>query len=286
MTAVTVFTTFTDNVAWVDETIASVLAQTFSDFELLILNDGDPAESRRIARDFPDPRIRIVDLPPTPLAAKRQQGLELAHGRYVAVLDSDDFSEPERLARQVAWLDEHPDCVIAGSAIRFIDAHSQTLGYRSYPADDAALRARLLEVNCFAHSAVTFRREAALAAGGYRPEFLWIEDYDLWLRMASHGTLHNFAEPLTAYRIHGRSMKSRFPKTSLWATVRLKVKAVRHYGYRLGLRSAMNIGLHAALLLLPSRAVLWLFERAVMKKEERNRLPSPREAGRGWPRAG
>jgi glycosyltransferase involved in cell wall biosynthesis len=266
MTAVTVFTTFTDNVAWVDEMIASVQAQTFTDFELLILNDGDPAESRRIARAFPDERIRIVDLPPTPLAAKRQQGLELANGRYLAVLDSDDLSEPERLTLQVAWLDEHPDCVVTGSAIRFIDERSQTLGYRRYPTGDADLRARLLEINCFAHSAVTFRRDAALAAGGYRPEFLWIEDYDLWLRLAKYGTLHNDAEPLTAYRIHGRSMKSRFPKTSLWATVRLKIKAVRRYGYRLDLRSALNIAMHAALLLLPSRVLLWLFEKTAITR--------------------
>jgi glycosyltransferase involved in cell wall biosynthesis len=265
--AVTVFTTFTDNVAWVDETISSVLAQTFTDFELLILNDGDPAESERIARAFPDPRIRIVGLPPTPLAVKRQEGLELARGRYVAVLDSDDASEPERLARQVAYLDAHPHCVVVGSAIRFIDAQSQTLGYRRYPPDDATLRAQLPRVNCFAHSAVLMRRDAALAAGGYAPDATWVEDYDLWLRIARRGALHNFAEPLTRYRIHDRSNKSRSPRAGLWATVRLKIKAARTYGYPLRPRFAANIAMHALLLLLPKPLLLRIFEKVAIEKE-------------------
>jgi GT2 family glycosyltransferase len=258
---VTVFTTFTDNIAWIDETIASVLAQTFHDCELLIVNDGDPAESERIARVFPDPRIRIVDMAPTPLAEKRQQGLALARGRYVAVLDSDDVSEPERIERQVAYLEAHPECVAVGSAIRFIDEQSHPLGYRRYPEEDAALRSLLVEANCLAHSSVTMRRDAAIAAGGYTPEFI-IEDYDLWLRIARHGTLHNLPEALTRYRIHPASIKSRKAKASLWDTVRLQIKAVREYGYPLRLRSAASILLHALLMLLPARVLLWMFRRA------------------------
>lgn len=262
---VTVFTTFTDNIAWIDETIASVLAQTFQDFELLLLSDGSPDESERLARLFPDQRIRLVTHRRTPLAEKRQQGLVLARGRYVAVLDSDDVSEPERLATQIAYLEAHPECVAVGSAILFIDENSQPLGYRRYPEEDAALRALLPEANCLAHSSVTMRKDAALAAGGYTTEFI-IEDYDLWLRIARHGRLHNLPEPLTRYRIHSASIKSRKAKASLWDTVRLQVKAVRAYGYPLRLRTAASIALHALLMLLPTSVLLWTFERTRIKR--------------------
>src|SRR5438477_1472063 len=107
--AVTLFTTFDVNMGFLDQTIRSVLGQTFTDFEYLIINDGDPAESERIARDYPDPRIRIVTIPHEILATKRQQGLELAQARYFAVIDSADVCEPERLAKQVAFLEAQSD---------------------------------------------------------------------------------------------------------------------------------------------------------------------------------
>lgn len=259
--AVTLFTTFDVNMGFLDETVRSVLAQTFTDFEYLIINDGDPAESERLAREYPDPRIRIVTIPHEILAAKRQRGLELAQGRYFAVIDSDDVCEPARLEKQVAFLESHPDHVVVGSALRVIDEQSRTIGFRHYVEDDAAIRAQLVEVNCIANSATMSRTQALRDAGGYTTEFPCNEDYDLWLRVARLGKMHNLAEPLIAYRIHGRSLKSRKPKTGVYHAVRLKWTAVRRYGYRLTFRLALNIAAHVALLALPSRAIVSLFKR-------------------------
>src|SRR5947207_15999541 len=112
--AATLITTSAVNMGFHEQALRSAVRKTFAYFEYLIINDGDPAESERIARDYPDPRIRIVTIPHEILAAKRQQGLELAQGRYFAVIDSDDVCEPERLAKQVAFLDAHPDHAVVG----------------------------------------------------------------------------------------------------------------------------------------------------------------------------
>jgi len=257
----TVFTTFYDATAYVDQTIASVLGQTFADFEYLIINDGDPAESERIRRKFSDDRIRIVDQPHDSLARKRDRGLREARGEYVGMIDADDVCEPARFEEQVRFLDAHPDHAVVGSALRLIDEHSRTIGTRPYPREHEEIARTLLRWNCIAQPAVTARRDALLLAGGYRDISRWTEDYDLWLRVARIARLHNLGEALVAYRIHSQSNKSSILKSVLRDTIATKLRALREYGYRWTPAVALNIAAHGALMLLPPRLVLALFMR-------------------------
>jgi cellulose synthase/poly-beta-1,6-N-acetylglucosamine synthase-like glycosyltransferase len=261
----TVFTPFYKNIRYFDETIVSVLSQSFRDFEYLMINDGDPADAERIIQKYNDPRIRIIN-PPTPLglSGSRDAGLREARGELIAFIDSDDFCEPGRLEKQIAFLKSHPDHILIGSALRFINDRSETIGSRIYPECDEEIKKRLVVVNCIAQPSVMARRAKLIEAGGYTNEFPAAEDYDLWLRLARFGMFHNLQEPLVAYRIHLESGKWMLLKPAVRDTTRAKIRALTRYGFKPSPRALFSIATHALLLLLPARVIWWLFRRAMV----------------------
>lgn len=201
---VTVFIPVYNGAQFLAETIDSVLAQTYSDFELLVVDDCSTDRSVEIVRAYADPRIRLEcnernrGRPYT-----RNRGLELARGEYLAVLDADDVCEPERLAQSVAFLDANPDVAAVGSAATYMDEGGRPLFIERVPTDSEAIRARIFATNCFVHSSVTYRRALVLAIGGYDERLPVAQDYDLFLRLSVEHQLANLAEPLVRYRIHG-----------------------------------------------------------------------------------
>ena len=261
----TVFTPFYTNIEFFDQTIASVLSQSFTEFEYLMINDGDPANARRIEETFRDPRIRIINTAsPLGLSGSRNAGLHEARGALIALIDSDDFCEPDRLRKQIDFLDAHPDHVLVGSGLRYVNEKSETIGSRAYPETDKEIKERLVAVNCIAQPSVMARRRALIDAGGYNEEFPCAEDYALWLRLARFGKFHNLQEPLVAYRIHLQSGKHLLLRPALRDTVRVKVHALRHYGFDATPRALASIAMHCILLALPARLVYWLFRRLVV----------------------
>ncbi len=264
----TVFTPFYKNIEYFDETIVSVLSQSFRDFEYLMINDGDPAVAAAIQARYNDPRIRIINTPtPLGLGGSRNAGLHEARGELIAFIDSDDVCEPGRFEKQEAFLRSHLDHVLVGSALRFINEESGTIGRRRYPENDEEIKKRMVVMNCIAQPSVMARRTALIEAGGYRPEFPAAEDYDLWLRTARLGKFHNLPEELVAYRIHEAARKNLLLKPTLRDTMHLKIRAVRRYGFRATPRALASIAMHALLLLLPSRVIFWLFRRLIVNRQ-------------------
>ena len=262
----TVFTPFYKNIEYFDETIASVLSQSFRDFEYLMINDGDPADARRIETTYGDARIRIINTrSPLGLSGSRNAGLNEARGELIALIDSDDFCEPGRLEKQIAFLDAHPDHILVGSGLRYVNEESETIGSRAYPETDDEIKSRLVAVNCIAQPSVMARRQALIDAGGYNDEFPCAEDYALWMRLARFGKFHNLQEPLVAYRIHLRSGKHVLLRAALRDTVGVKIQALRRHGFKPTPRALASIAMHLVLLALPARVVYWLFRRLVVK---------------------
>ena len=258
---VTVFTPFYTNIQYLDETIVSVLSQSFRDFEYLIINEGDPENSRHIEKKFPDPRIRIITTPRLGVTALRNLGLKESRGEFIAFLDSDDFCEPGRLEKQYAFLSAHPDHVLVGTNLRYINERSETIGHRAYPETDEEIKKRIVVFNCIAQPAVMARRTAMIEAGGYTEDFRWAEDYALWLRLARFGKFHNLQEPLLAYRIHEGARKLEVLKGAVRDSLVLKIRAIREYGSRATPAAIASIVAHAFLRLLPARFTFWLFKR-------------------------
>jgi glycosyltransferase involved in cell wall biosynthesis len=191
---------------YVGAAVESVLAQTFSDFELLAVDDCGPRASIQILESFGDPRIRIVrNERNLGQVGSLNEGLAAARGEYVARLDQDDLCLPDRLERQVAVLDAEPETALVGAWLHRIDAGGRRVSTLRGRIGDRADLVFLLLTNRFpvAHPTATFRRSIALELGGYDQGYRFSEDQDLWRRMvlSGHGA-RVVEEPLVLYRVH------------------------------------------------------------------------------------
>ncbi len=184
--------------------LESLILQSEARIEIIAIDDGSGDATPRILSGMAarDQRITVVRQPRDGLVAALNRGLALARAGLVARMDGDDIAHPERLARQAAFLEAHPDVAVVGSAIRVVDRHGQWLRDQAYPTAPAAVARALEQANCLAHPSVMLRREAVLAAGGYRRAFAMAEDFDLWLRLSERHALANLSTPLLDYRDH------------------------------------------------------------------------------------
>lgn len=192
---------------YVEEAIASVLAQGFADFELVVVDDASTDATPAALERFrcSDPRVRVFRMPANSgpvLAANR--GLEEVRAPLLARLDADDVWRVDRLARQVEAFERQPDLVLLGSAFDYIDAAGRPIGEGNPPLDDRVLQSTLMEGgNPFCHSSMLMRTDALKALGGYRQVVnRYGLDYDLCLRMAELGRIGNLPQRLVGYRIH------------------------------------------------------------------------------------
>lgn len=182
--------------------IESILSQTFTSFEFIIIDDGSKDRSAEVMKEFQDERIRIVQQPNQGLAATLNRGIALARGQYIARQDQDDLSYPERLARQVAHMEARPDCVLLGTWAQILEVDRPVDRFHRHPVDEAELRYLMLFNNPFVHSSVMLRKEAVQQVGGYTtdPERQPPEDFELWSRLSRVGQVANIGEVLLAYR--------------------------------------------------------------------------------------
>ena len=183
--------------------VGSVLAQTFTDFELLIVDDCSTDSTPAILAEYAarDPRVRVLRNPQNLTSSPSlNRGLDHAQGQFIARHDADDVSHPERLAKQMAYMEAHPDCLLLGSAYDITDETGVALRKVAVPADDRMIRASMLFHNVFAHGSVVFRPRPAYR---YTDRILCSDDYDLWTRIALDGPVANLAESLYRWRQHG-----------------------------------------------------------------------------------
>jgi hypothetical protein len=193
--------------------IESVLKQSYRDFELLVIDDGSTDASRAIAQQYagihPE-SVRCLEHPGKENhgpAAARNVGLSHARGTYVAILDADDISEPQRLERQAAFLDAHPAVALVGSWYTAIDDKGKRIRRGKAPCDHLDIAWALLFYSPFVHSSVMFRRQVVLEQlGGYDERWPPSEDYELWTRIVQRWPVANLAEYLVRWRIHPASL--------------------------------------------------------------------------------
>ncbi|HXG18411.1 MAG TPA: glycosyltransferase family 2 protein [Methylomirabilota bacterium] len=190
---------------YVGEAIDSVLAQTFTDFELLVIDDGSTDRSRKVVQSYRDSRIRLVvndanqGIPRT-----RNKGVQLAQGEYLAFLDSDDWAYPERFAKQVAFLDRHPEYAAVGTWAVWMDEEGRSLRRVQrkpvFPDEIAALRLFRQGIT----NSTSMARTAVLREFEHREKYDLSEDFDLWVRIAAKHKLAALPEVLVRCRRHKR----------------------------------------------------------------------------------
>lgn len=207
---VTVLVAVKDGLPWVREAVESVLAQTWKDCELLVVDDGSADGTAEAVEGYGDPRIRVLrnerNVGQVP---SLNRGLEQARGEYVARLDADDRMLPERLARQVAVLDAEPSVALVGTWMDVVDEQGRLWAelrgrIRDFPEFVLAI---LADRYPFAHPSLMVRLEALRALGGYDPSLAPSEDKDLYRRLAlARRDARAVEAPLTVYRRHERQL--------------------------------------------------------------------------------
>jgi hypothetical protein len=215
--AVTVLMAVYNGERFLRQAIDSVLTQTFSDFEFVIVDDGSTDRSREILAGYTDPRIRpLWNSANLGLTRSLNRGLAASTAELVARQDADDISEPRRLERQVGYLERHPEIAALGTWYTKIGLDGAPLGLRRLPCDPLEVRWAMLFYCPLIHSAVVFRRSALAARTGfYDEQFSYAQDYDLWSRLAEHGAIGNLGEYLLRLRISPWSMTATYGERTL-----------------------------------------------------------------------
>jgi glycosyltransferase involved in cell wall biosynthesis len=196
---------------YVTQAIESVLAQTWRDFELIVIDDGSTDNTLEMIQKCAaqDPRIRVITQPNAGLSATLNRGIGMAANEWIFRMDHDDLMRPNRIERQLAFIAEHPELSVASSLVRHIDGKDRVIGRDNsklftYEAIDRVIAANGLV--SFGHPTVAFRKSAVLAVGGYRKAFFPAEDADLWNRLVEKGyKMLVQPEYLLDYRMHGSS---------------------------------------------------------------------------------
>jgi len=186
--------------------IDSILDQTFGDLELIAVDDGSRDQSLAILNGYAqkDQRVRVISRPNTGIVGALNDGIAAARAPLIARMDSDDLSLPQRFEKQVAFLEQHPECVLLGTQVLLIDDEGAPIRIKSETKFDHEQidHAHLHRSWPMVHPTVMMRKAALEAAGGYRERYKWLEDLDLFLRMAEVGKLANLPEVLLHYRMH------------------------------------------------------------------------------------
>jgi GT2 family glycosyltransferase len=196
--------------AYVATAVRSILTQTLREFEFLIFDDGSTDRSYFLLERFAqnDPRIRLFREGHRGIVGTLNEGIARARGAFIARMDADDISLPQRLARQAAYLRQHPECVVVGGDCLLTDPEGWPIRRLWQPVAHAEIDNRHIQGQGLglAHPTVMYRKKVIQQLGGYRPEYQYTEDLDLWLRVAEVGRLANLPEVVLRYRQHFQSI--------------------------------------------------------------------------------
>ncbi len=211
---VTVLTSTYNGARFIDQAITSILSQTWTDFEFVIVNDASTDRTAEIIESFRDNRIRVLHNDVNAGVTKSlNRGLAAARGNFVAIQDHDDVSHPERLSRQVEFMAANTDVALAGTQARILNSKGRVCwrpGW-SRPLNPEGIRFQSMFDNPFIHSSIMFRRDVIRDEfGGYDEKYVTGHDYDLLSRVAERHTVRNLAEVLFDYRVHDGALGKRY----------------------------------------------------------------------------
>lgn len=240
------------------QAIESVLRQTITDFDLIVVDDASTDNTPRILQAFKERDSRVVVLrheERQERSKSRNQAILAARGKYIAIMDADDLSMPQRLERQLQYMEAFEDVALLGTWGYEIDADNEIVGIWSPPVEDTALRKAMLNGNPFCHSSVMFRKAALDTTGLYDESLNSSEDYDLHWRLTRRYRCANIPDCLVLKRVDWeRELQVHRLRRS--KTLQVRLKWFRQEG--VGLAQYMRLVMPLAALWLPPRLMVSL----------------------------
>jgi glycosyltransferase involved in cell wall biosynthesis len=217
--------------AYLSEAIESILQQSFTNFEFLILNDGSIDRSEEIIRSYTDSRIRLINNATNmKLIATLNRGLDQAQGKYIVRMDADDISLPQRIERQVEWLEKNPEYGLVGSWFEDFNG-TDTIRTIKYSSDDTHIRIRHLYQTHIAHPTAVLRKSVIDEHNlRFDPDFVHGEDYAFWVQMSAYCKLSNYPKMLVRKRDHPQNVSNKYAQIQSDTCARVKQEQFRQMG--------------------------------------------------------
>ena len=249
--------------AYISESIESILNQSFTDFEFIIIDDGSTDKSWEIIQNYAKQDKRIVAVKNEEnikICKTLNKGIELAKWEYIARMDSDDISMLDRFERQVKFLDENLDVWIVGWTMDMIDESWNTYSKREYNLTDSEIRSKLFRYSPFCHPVVMIRKSTLDKSGWYDNQLVYSEDYDLYFRLWMHAKFWNLKDTLIRYRMYdGNSTTKKLKQMEKW-TISIRNKAIKQYGYKMSIWDYLYNKLQSiSTYIIPWVIKIWLF---------------------------
>ncbi len=225
---VSVVMTVYDAERFLAQAIESILGQTLRELELIIVDDGSRDGSLAIARHHAerDARVRLTAIPHAGIAPATNRGIAQARAPLIACMDADDVARPDRLAKQVAFLERHPEVGVVGGQIEVIDRDGRFVRRSAFPLAPEQIREQMTYACVVWHPTALMRREVLHAVGGYREDFDCAVDFDLWLRLLEHTELANLPDVVLDYRWHGDNVSIRKHRRQFMLTLAAIASAI------------------------------------------------------------
>ncbi len=225
------------------EAIKSILDQTFSDFEFIIINDASTDGSEKIVKNYlADQRIVYLKNEKNQgIVHNLNLGLRIAQADIIARMDGDDISEPTRLEEQFNFLNQNSDITVVGCFVKIIDEKGKQIDQRTKPTNPDIIKEKLIFYSPLVHPSTMFRKKAIQEAGEYRQEYLYVEDIDLWYRLVYSGhQISNVAKFLFRYRYHSKSTAHQSTANAIKA-FKLRKETIKKFHLKLNFKEKLLI---------------------------------------------
>lgn len=248
---------------YIAEAIESILNQTFKDFEFIIIDDCSIDRTWEIIQEYASKDDRIVALrnkKNLKLSGTLNKGIKIARGDYIARMDADDISFPNRLEKQLDFMEKHPEIGISGATMEIINEASSIIGKRKYHLTDSEIRKHIFKYSPFSHPLVIIRRSVLQKVGYYDPKYNPAEDYELYFRIGRCSKFGNLPDILLLYRIMPKSMTTGSTKKMELKTLAIRDRAVKEYGYKMTITDKLYwILQYFSVFIIPAPIKIWLF---------------------------
>ncbi len=248
---------------YIAEAIESILNQTFKYFEFIIVDDCSTDSTLKIIQEYAKVDKRIIvrkNEKNLKICGTLNKGIELAGGKYIARMDADDWSYPDRLYKQFRFMEKNPDIVLSGGTIEICDEKMNVLNKRKYSIADEEIRKKIFRYSPFGHPATIWKTEIIKKSGSYNEAFIVAQEYDLYFRVGKMGKFGNLLDTIYRLRIHNKSSSQTFSKKQEINTLFIRLKAHIEYGYKLSILDKCYLVMqYLSMYLISQKLKFWFF---------------------------